>query len=266
MKKVLYIIFVLLLTSSPAYSAKASPSSIYSKTIDYKDGNTVLEGYVAYDKSIKGKRPAVLIVHDWMGHGEFVEEKARQLAKLGYVAFAADIYGKNIRPKNNDEAAKLAGMYKNDRNLLRRRIKTALHYLHSIQHTDPQRIAAIGYCFGGMTVLELARSGEEIAGVVSIHGSLDTPESSNSNIKTKVLVLHGADDPFTPPEIMSAFEDEMRHDSVDWQMVLYGNAVHSFTNPAAGNDNSKGVAYNEKADKRSWTALMDFFKEIFSTK
>ncbi|MBF0520395.1 MAG: dienelactone hydrolase family protein [Nitrospirae bacterium] len=263
MKKVIYIIAALLMAVSTAYASDA-PQTIYSKTIDYKDGNTVLEGYVAYDKSLKGKHPAVLIVHDWMGHGEFVEEKARQLAKLGYVAFAADIYGKNIRPKNNEEAAKVAGIYKNDRALLRRRVEAALSYLKSVHYTDPKRIAAMGYCFGGMAVLELARSGEEIAGVASIHGSLDTPDATNSNIKTRVLVLHGADDPFTPPEVMRAFEDEMRHDKVDWQMVLYGNAVHAFTNPATGSDNSKGVAYNEKADKRSWIALIDFFKEIFS--
>ncbi|MBF0564313.1 MAG: dienelactone hydrolase family protein [Nitrospirae bacterium] len=236
---------------------------VYSKMIDYKDGDTVLEGYIAYDKTIKVKRPAVLIVHDWMGPGEFFYEKAQRLAKLGYVAFVADIYGKNVRPKDRAGASNLAGTYKNDRNLLRERVKAALGYLQTVVGVDKQRIAAIGYCFGGTAVLELARSGEELAGVVSIHGGLDTPDPKSSIIKTKVLVLQGADDPVTPPDIVKAFQDEMRQTGTDWQMVIYGNAVHAFTNPKAGNDNLKGAAYNEKADKRSWEALKEFFKEVF---
>ena len=248
------------LTASPA------ASGIYEKTVEYKQGDTVLEGYVVYDETKTTKRPAVLIVHDWMGPGEFVHEKALLMAKLGYVAFVADIYGKGVRPKDMNEAAAQAGKYKADRNLLRLRAKAALDYLRGVKYVDTRRIAAIGYCFGGTTVLEIARSGQDIAGVVSIHGGLDTlPGETNGgkNISAKVLVLNGADDPYSPPDVVNAFQDEMRRAGADWQIVMYGCAVHSFTNPKAGGDNSKGAAYNEKADKRSWTALMDFFDEIF---
>jgi dienelactone hydrolase len=183
---------------------------------------------------------------------------------MGYVAFAADIYGKGKRAKDAAEAGKLAGVYWSDRKLLRARANAGLDILMKHQFTDPKRVAAIGYCFGGSTVLELARSGADIAGVVSFHGGLDTPDPNDAkNIKAKVLVLTGADDPNVPPSQVLAFAEEMRKARVDWQLVMYGGAVHSFTNPASGNDPSKGVAYNEKADRRSWQAMKDFFAEIF---
>src|ERR1043166_5696508 len=232
-------------------------------SVEYKQGDATLEGYLAYDPGAS-KRPGVLVVHDWMGVGPFVKGRAEELARMGYIAFAADIYGKGVRPKNPKEAGELAGKYKGDRGLLRARVLAALDVLKKNERVDKKRIAAIGYCFGGTTVLELARSGAEIAGVVSFHGGLDNPNPADArNIKCKVLVLHGADDPFVPSEQVAAFEDEMRKAGVDWQLVKYSGAVHAFTNPEAGNDNSKGAAYNERADKRSWDAMKSFFAEIF---
>ncbi|HWB58286.1 MAG TPA: dienelactone hydrolase family protein, partial [Chthoniobacteraceae bacterium] len=207
----------------------------------------------------------ILVVHDWLGVGDYVKGRAEQLARLGYIAFVADIYGKGVRPQNAAEAAKVAGIYKNDRALFRARVTAALDQLKKDPDVDPSRIAAIGYCFGGTAVLELARSGADIAGIVSFHGGLDTPTPEDAkNIKCKVLILHGADDPLAPAAQVAAVEDEMRKANVDYQITLYGGAVHAFTREDAGSDNSKGAAYNEKADKRSWQAMKDFFAEIFN--
>jgi dienelactone hydrolase len=239
-------------------------AAIHTETVEYKQGDTTLEGFVAYDDAIQGKRPGILVVHQWMGLTDYEKNRAEMLAQLGYVAFCADIYGKGVRPQNTAEAGAQAGKYKNDRQLLRARVNAGLDALRQQPRVDPKRIAAIGYCFGGTTVLELARSGADIAGVVSFHGGLDAPNPDDGkNIKCKVLVCHGADDPFSSPQDIAAFENEMRKGGVDWQLIKYGGAVHSFTQPNAGNDNSKGAAYNEKADVRSWDAMRQFFAEIF---
>ena len=239
-------------------------AAIQKKTVEYSDGNTVLEGYLAYDDAIQGKRPGVMVVHEWNGLGSYVKKRTEQLAELGYVAFAVDMYGKGIRPKNPEESASQAKIYRSNRQLMRSRANAGLMVLKQNPLTDSNRIAAIGYCFGGGTVLELARSGANIAGVVSFHGNLDTPNPSDAKaIKAKVLVLHGANDPYVPAQQVAAFESEMRQAAVDWQLVAYGGAVHSFTNPDAGNDASKGVAYNEAVEKRSWAAMKQFFAEIF---
>ncbi|AUS99723.1 dienelactone hydrolase [Nostoc sp. CENA543] len=238
-------------------------AALQTKTIEYKDGNTVLEGYLAYDDAIKGKRPGVLVVHEWDGLQSYAKRRTEQLAKMGYVAFAADIYGKGIRPKTTEESGKQATIYRQNRPLLRSRANAGLKALQSNPLTDVKRIAAIGYCFGGGTVLELARSGANIAGVVSFHGNLDTPNPGDAkNIKAKVLVLHGADDPFIPETQLKAFETEMRQGNVDWQLISYGRTVHSFTNPDAKGE-IKGAEYNPIADQRSWQAMQQFFAEIF---
>jgi dienelactone hydrolase len=198
-----------------------------------------------------------------MGLGDYAEARAKKLAAMGYIAFAIDMYGKGIRPKTPQEAAAQAGIYKQDRALMRARALAGLDVLRANPLCDPKRIAAIGYCFGGTVVLEIARSGADIAGVVSFHGGLDTPTPADAkNIRCKVLVLHGGDDPHVPRKDVDAFEDEMRAANVDWQLVVYGGAVHSFTNPASGNDKSKGVAYDANADRRSWEAMKAFFGEI----
>jgi len=245
-------------------SAASVHATIQTKTIEYKQGDATLEGFVAYDDAIKGPRPGILIVHQWMGLTDYEKHRAEMLAQLGYVAFCADIYGKGVRPQNTQEAGAQAGKYKGDRQLLRARVNAGLDALRQQPLVDPKRLAAIGYCFGGTTVLELARSGADVSGVVSFHGGLDSPTPADGkSIKCKVLVCHGADDPFEKPADLTAFESELRDAKVDWQLIEYGGAVHSFTQPMAGNDNSKGAAYNEKADKRSWEAMKQFLAEIF---
>jgi len=239
-------------------------AELVSKTVEYKQGDTVLEGYLVYDNVAQGKRAGVLVVHQWQGLGAYEKKRAEMLAGLGYNVFAVDIYGKGIRPDNPRDAGAEAGKFKDNRPLLRARVRAGLDVLTRHELTDTKRIAAIGYCFGGTTVLELARSGADLAGVVSFHGGLSSPTPGDAkNIKAKVLALHGADDPFVPAAEVAAFEDEMRQGGVDWQLIAYGGAVHSFTHWDAGSDISKGAAYNERADKRSWEAMKQFFAELF---
>ena len=245
-------------------AALSARAAIVSKPVEYKQGDTVLEGLSVYDDSRQGPRPAVLVVHQWMGLGDYEKKRAAMLAQLGYNVFAADIYGKGVRPGNPTDAGAEAGKYKNDRALLRARVRSALDVLTRHELTDSKRVAAIGYCFGGTTVLELARSGAAIAGVVSFHGGLSSPAPEDAkNITARVLALHGADDPFVPAAEVAAFQEEMRHAGVDWELNAYGGAVHSFTDWNAGRDNSKGAAYNERADRRSWEAMRQFFAELF---
>jgi dienelactone hydrolase len=244
--------------------ATAARAALQTKVIEYHHGDTVLEGYLAWDDSIKDKQPGVLVVHEWKGHNRYVQRRAEMLAGLGYVAFALDMYGKGVHAKTTQEAVALSNKYKNDRKLMRSRAQAGLDVLLKQEQVDPKRIAVIGYCFGGTTALELARSGADLAGVVAFHAGLITPNPADAkNIKGKVLVLHGADDPFVKPDEVAAFEKEMRDTGVDWQLTKYGGAVHSFTNPEAGDDPKAGAAYNEKADRRSWEAMRTFFHEIF---
>lgn len=254
---------LLLFAQLTAFSARAE---IKTETIEYKQGGTVLEGYLAYDPAVTGKRPGILVVHEWTGLGPYVKGRVDQLAKMGYTAFAPDIYGKGVRPETKDAGA-VSGKYKEDRKLTRKRIQAGLEQLKKQKTVDANQIGVMGYCFGGLVALELARSGADVKGVVAFHGALDTPTPQDAkNIKGKVLALHGADDPYVTPEQVKGFEDEMRAAGVDWELVKYSKAVHAFTNPAAGNDNSKGAAYNAEADRRSWQAMKDFWTEIFAGK
>jgi dienelactone hydrolase len=244
--------------------AMTTRAAILTNTVEYKQGDTTLEGFVAYDDAIKDARPGVLVVHQWLGLTDYEKKRAEMLAQLGYVAFCADIYGKGVRPRNTQEAGALAAKYKGDRALLRLRVNAGLDALKANKLVDPKRIAAIGYCFGGTTVIELARSGAKLNGVVSFHGGLDSPAPADGkNIQCKILALAGADDPFQKPEDLAAFEKELRDAKIDWQIKFYGGAVHAFTQWNAGNDNSTGAAYNEAADKRSWEDMKMFFAEIF---
>ena len=259
MKYFLSLLVILILLSSINTQA-----ALRTEVVEYKHGDIVLEGYLAYDDAVKGKRPGIIVVHEWWGLNPYARMRTEQLAKLGYIAFAIDMYGKGVRAKDPAEAGTLSGIYRGNRPLMRSRANAGLEVLRNHPLANVNRIAAIGYCFGGTVVLEMARSGAELAGVVSFHGGLSTPNPSDAkNIKGKVLVLHGADDPAVPPDQVIAFQDELRKAGVDWQMVSYGGAVHSFTNPEAGNDPSRGAAYNEKADKCSWEAMKTFFGEIF---
>lgn len=239
-------------------------AAIQSKTIEYQQGEATLEGVLVWDDAVSGPRPGVLVVHQWMGLTDYEKHRAGMLAQLGYVAFCADVYGKEVRPQNTAEARALAGKYKGDRALLRARVNAGLEVLRAQKMTDPKRVAAIGYCFGGTAVIELARSGAALSGVVSFHGGLDAPTpADDKNIKCPLLICHGADDPFNKPADVTALENSLRAAKVDWQLIKYGGAVHSFTQPMAGNDNSKGAAYNERADHRSWAAMRTFFDEVF---
>ena len=243
--------------------ATCSFGAIQSREVIYLDGDVELQGQLVYDDAAAGPRPGVLVFHEWRGPGAYEQSRAEQLAGLGYAAFVADVYGKGVRPVTPDECRAEATKYRTDRALMRRRARAALDVLKAEEVVDPARMAAIGYCFGGTAVLELARSGADLAGVVPFHGGLDSPTPDDAkNIRAKVLVLHGADDPTMPPESIAAFEDEMRKAAVDWQLVLYGGARHAFSNPAAGNDPTGPVAYNEKADKRSWKAMKQFLEEV----
>lgn len=239
-------------------------AGVQTRTVDYQDGDTVLEGWAAWGDSETAKRPGVLIVHQWKGITDYEKKRAEMLAEMGYVVLCADIYGKGVRPTSTEAAGAQAGKYKQNRNLLRQRVNAGLEQLKQMQGVDPSRVAAIGYCFGGTTVLELARSGAEVAGVVSFHGGLDSPHPEDGKkIRAKVLVLHGADDPFVPAKDIDAFAQEMREAKVDWQMVSYGGAVHSFTEWGLKESAMRGAAYDEKADRRSWEDMKDLFEELF---
>lgn len=242
----------------------SAEAKIMAKEVEYQDGDLVLSGLMVWETAQKGIRPGVLMVHDWMGLTDKTRAKAEEVAKMGYLVFAADIYGKGVRPKDMENAAKQADIYKSNRALMRARVNLALEQMRNDGLVDKNKVAVMGYCFGGTTALELARSGADVDGVISVHGAFATPNPGDAkNIKGKVLALHGADDPYVPDAEVAAFEKEMRAAKVDWELVKYGNAVHSFTDKTAGGDNSKGAAYNAKADARATQKIQSFLKEIF---
>jgi dienelactone hydrolase len=260
MSKILAAILLSFLVVTPMHAVP----KLHSEMVPYELDGVAMEGYLVYDQSIEGPRPGVLVVHEWNGIGDYVKGRADQLAELGYVAFTADIYGVKIRPKTMEESSAAATSFYNDRKLLRARANAALDVLRKNPLTDKNKIVAIGYCFGGSTVLELAMSGADIKGIVTFHGGLASPTPGDlANFHGKVLVCHGADDPYNGPDVLTAFIDECRKAKVDYQIDIYGGAVHGFTNPSNGNDPSKGVAYNADADHRSWQAMKEFFGEIF---
>ena len=258
MKRTLYTLIML-----AAVFAIRAQAEIKEEAVEYTTGGVVCEGWRVFDDTIPGKHPAVLVVHQWTGLTDYEKMRARMLAELGYTVFAADVYGKGVRPQA-PAAGQEAGKYKNNRQLYRERLNAALDVLRKDEHTDPKRLAAIGYCFGGTGVLELARSGADLKGVVSFHGGLDSPTPEDGKkIKGRVLALHGAEDPFVPAKDMAAFESEMKAAAVDYQLIKYPGAVHAFTQKMAGNDKSKGAAYNAEADEKSWEAMKNFLVTIF---
>lgn len=256
------ILTSLILAASAVTSVHAA---LVEKSVSYKQGEVSLEGFHVYDDAVKGKRPAVLVVHQWTGLSDYEKRRSRMLAEMGYNVFAADIYGTGVRPQP-PEAGKESEKYKSDRVLFRARLMAALEVLKADERTEVSKVAAIGYCFGGAGVLELARANSEVAGVVSFHGALNLQAgmaAEAGKISPKILVLHGAIDPYVPAEEVAGFQKEMNDAKADWQMVHYSGAVHSFTHQEAGNDPSKGAAYDEAADRRSWAAMQGFFMELF---
>ncbi len=255
----------ILFASFALIASASAQAQVVVETVEYKHGEAVLEGYLAYDEAMADKQPGILVVHEWKGVGEYAKMRSKMLAELGYVVMAVDMYGKGIRPQTHEEAGKQAGIYKSDRVLMRARILSAMDVLKAHPMVDAAKIAAIGYCFGGTTVLELARSGADVKGVASFHGALGTPNPQDAkNIKGKVLVCHGAADGFVPAEEVDAFKKEMMGAGVDMRFESYEGAVHSFTVKEAGDDPAKGMAYNAAADEKSWSKLVDFLKEIFA--
>jgi len=239
-------------------------AKVHTQNVAYRDGEVELEGYLAYDDAQEGRRPGILIVHEWWGLNDYARGRARQLAALGYVAFAVDMYGKGKVTKDTEQAGHWSGQLHSTQ-LMRRRAQVGLQVLVKNEHVDASRIAAIGYCFGGGAVLQLAYGGADLIGVVSFHGTLPVPTQEDvANIKADILVCHGAEDPFVPAERLTQFKQAMAHAKINWQLMIYPNAQHSFTNPAADHDEIEGTAYNEQADKESWQQMLSFFNEIFA--
>jgi len=236
--------------------------AIRERLIEYRDGSTLLEGFFCHDDSRPGPLPAVLIGHEWGGRGEFVERKARRLAWHGFATFALDMFGKGKRGTTNAECSALITPLVQDRALLARRVGTALATVKELPEVDSRRVAAIGFCFGGMCVLDLARSGADVRGVVSLHALLKPAGlPSQGRIRSKVLLLQGYEDPLAPPEDLLAITKELTAAGADWQLHAYGNTKHSFTNPHA-NDTAGGMVYDEVADRRSWHSLLQFLDEV----
>ncbi len=244
----------------------SAQAALKTEVVKYKVGDVECQGFLAYDDQA-GKRPGILVAPEWWGLTDYAKHRAEQLAGLGYVALAMDPYGDGKTTDDPKEAGKLAGALKADLPKLRERAKAALDLLSRQETVDPEKLGAIGYCFGGTTVLELARSGADLKGLVSFHGGLATPNPKDAqNIKGRILICHGADDKFVSASEIAEFQQSMRDAKVDWQMNEYGGAVHAFTNPDADKHGIPNIAYNEKADHRSWQAMKDFFHEVFDGK
>lgn len=238
--------------------------SIQTRTIDYFHDGVLLEGLLAWDDKAPGPRPGVLVSHAWAGRDEFAVNKAKALAELGYVGFALDMYGKGVLGTGVEENAKLMEPFMKDRALLQGRQAAALATLKSQPEVDAARVAAIGFCFGGLCVMDLAKSGAELAGVVSFHGLLFPPDNlQDLRIQAKMLILHGYDDPMGTPDQLLALAKELTQGGADWQIHAYGGTVHAFTNPRA-NDPGFGTVYQETADRRSWLSMRNFLAEVLN--
>jgi dienelactone hydrolase len=240
---------------------------ISGKTVEYSAQGVVMKGYLAYDENIKGRRPGVLVVHEWWGLNEYARKRARMVAELGYTALAVDMYGDGKQAMHPDDAKKFSSELMKNFDDAKARFTAAMEFLKQQPSVDPTRIAAIGYCMGGGVVLNMARQGVDLKGVASFHGSLSAVKPAQpGTVKAKLLVLHGGDDKFIPPEQIEAFKQEMKSAGVDFQFISYPGAVHSFTNPDAdelGKKYNMPIAYNADADRKSWGELKGFLKKIF---
>ena len=241
-------------------------AAIKTEEVTYTVGDMRLKSTIAYDDGVSGKKPGIVVLPEWWGLNDYAKRRAHMLAELGYVAIAADLFGDGKVTNDPSQAGKWAGALKGNRTELRARCNAALDQLKKNDHVDAKRLGAIGYCFGGTSAIELARSGADLKAVVTFHAGLDSPDpAAGKNIKAKILVCHGGDDVFSPAKDIDAFEQEMRQNKVDWQMNVYGDAVHGFSNPDADKHGIPGIAYNAEADRRSWDAMQGFFSNAFGT-
>lgn len=261
MKKTIFTFFLILAMNAEALA------TLQTKEINYTAGGTVMNGYLVYDNAVTGKRPGILVVHEWWGHNPYARKRAEMLAELGYTALAVDMYGGGKTAAHPEDAGKFSGEIRNNMDLGTLRFKAAMELLQDEPTVDRDKIAAIGYCFGGAVVLEMARAGLDLDGVASFHGSLSTPKPAKQGaVKAQILILHGEDDLFVKPEEIEAFKQEMDTAEVNYRFISYPGAKHSFTNPEAdkfGKEFSIPLAYNRDADEKSWQAMQKFFIEIF---
>lgn len=239
-------------------------AEIVTRAVDYTHDGLSLQGYLAYDDAISGKTPGVLVVHEWWGLNDYARSRAEALARMGYVAFALDMYGKGKTTEHPDQAAAWAKQVNSDMALWRKRAVAGLEVLKRQERVDTNRMAAIGYCFGGATVQVLAYGGANLKGVVSFHGSLIPPSAEQAQAtRARILIAHGAQDPMSPPEKLTTYVQAMNTTAIDWQLIVYGNTRHSFTNPDADQRGMEALAYNAASDRRSWQHMSDFFDELF---
>lgn len=243
--------------------ALRAPAAIVSETVTYMDGDAELEGTFVYDDAVEGPRPGLVLFHQWSGPVAYEHMRARELADLGIVVLVADVFGKGVRPTDNESRMVEVAKYRQDRMLARSRARAAFDTLREREGVDGDRIAAIGFCFGGTIALELARDGAPLAGVVSVHGGLETTHKADAaNFRPRVLALQGGSDPHVPDHEVAAFREEMRAAKADWQINEYGGAVHAFTDPGSGDDPNRGVAYHERATQRALAEVRRFLREV----
>lgn len=266
MKKIMTTLVAVALAAAVAGSASAEPN-IKGKEVSYSSGSTVMKGYLAYDRNIKGKRPGVLVVHEWWGLNDYARKRARMLAEMGYAALAVDMYGDGRQAMHPDDAGKFSSEVMKNSGVAKARFTAAMDFLKKQHMVDRGEIAAIGYCFGGGVVLNMARQGIDLKGVASFHGSLAAIKPAQPGaVKAKILVLHGQDDKFTTAEQIGAFKNEMKDAGADFQFITYPGAMHSFTNPDADAYAKKfnlPLGYNAEADRKSWEELRKFLTQIF---
>ena len=242
-------------------------AAVIGKEVSYQTGDTVMKGYLAYDDAVTGKRPGVLVVHEWWGHNSYARKRAEMLAELGYTALALDMYGDGKTADHPDNAGKFATAVRQDQDMMQARFNAARHYLNTQETVDPEQNAAIGYCFGGSVVLSVARSGADLDGVVSFHGSLGGLPPIADKVTAKVLVANGADDTFVSQDSIELFNEDMETAGVDFEFINYPGAKHSFTNPGAnvvGEKFGLPLEYNAEADKASWQKMQEFLDSIFN--
>jgi len=239
-------------------------AAVQTRAVTYDDHGTKLTGHLYWDDAKTGKRPGIVVYHEWWGLNDYAKKRARMLAELGYVAFAADMYGDDKVTTSPDQARQWMQQVTVDVDLWRERANLGLAQLEASDLVDTQKLAAIGYCFGGGTVLQMAYGGADLRGVVSFHGSLPAaPEEAKSKIKPKILALHGQADAMIPPEVVQNFEAKATAAEANWELVSYGGVRHGFTNPDAGKAGIANLKYDAQADARSWARMIDFFAEIF---